>query len=290
MGLMASMVPALSMGSAVLGLFGHHGAGQANQFMSDEADALQGQRTLAGQYGNIGSQQMGNYNADNSQYRNAAGNYANYLSQNPYSDQRSAAAIASGTSGMSDAYNRARANLQSGLSGSGMGGGYSAGLGGGLAGIESGAAGTLGAAQNQLMNQKLALIPQNMQALTNLYGGMAGQDYGNGMGAMGAQGSMLGNVAQGYGQLGDQAIGMTNATNAAANGLISGGLGTLGSYEGYQQGMKGLAGMYGMPSGLGGAGGIAGLGSVGGTGYGLPMGLGDPTLGGWQGDLATGGF
>ena len=254
---------------ALSGLFG--GGDSKDYGSSGDLSAgrryLNQENALGGQYGNLSSQAMGQYGADNGQYRSAAGNYANLLQQNPYTDQYSAAQLAQSGAGTSAAYSRARANLQANAAGMGLGGGGGSALSGGLAGIDASQAGTLSGQQNQLALQAIAQHRQNMGQLTDLYGGIAGQDYGRGTSALGAQEGVDRSLAGSYLGLGDQERNMEIGYQQQMNQATSAGLGSLGSSLGAAGGYK-AAGGYGGNSG---AAANAGMGAMAGLGMNMMM-------------------
>lgn len=225
------------------------------QSFAQQSNYLGQEAGLAPQYGQQAQQSLGEYGSDNGAYRSAAGAYGDYLKQDPYTDAYSTEQLNNATAGGRAAFQGAQAHLTSSLAQRGLdtgaGGMASSALSGGLAQMDQAHAGSLAQAQNQLAMQRIQQRRQNMGALTNLYGGMAGQDYSRGMGALGAQGNILGNVAGGYGQMGAYQNSQAQMQNQQLGAGLSGLGGILGQRAGYAGAMGDMNGN--VASGMGGA-------------------------------------
>ena len=213
---------------------------------------LSQQNGIGNQYGQQAQNSLANYGTDNGSYRGAAQNYANYLSRDPYTDSYSAAKLAAASSGSSDAYSRARANLQSTAGGLGLGGGAGSMLYGGMAGIDASQAGQMAGQQNNLALQAIAQHRQNLGQMTDLYGGMAGTDYSRGMNALGAQSGIDQSLSGAYLGLGQQEQGLElqsqQQQNQAFGGAMSGLASIYGTKAGYDK-MGSFGGAPGTPVG-----------------------------------------
>ena len=247
---------AISGVSALTSLFGKSKDYGSAGDLSAGRGYLSQEGGIGSQYGQQAAGALSNYGTDNGAYRGATQNYANYLSQDPYTDSYSTARLAAAGAGSSDAYSRARANLQSTASGMGLGGGASSMLSGGLAGIDAAQAGQLSGQQNSLALQAIAQHRQNLGQLTDLYGGMAGTDYNRGMGALGAQQGVDQSLAGNYLGLGQQEQGYEMNAQNQQNQAFGSALGSLGSLYGSSKGYGAMGGYGGNSGGnTGGAGG-----------------------------------
>jgi hypothetical protein len=235
------MPPWLGLASAGAGLLGGlfgggSNYGQANQYNSDEANAILGEGVDANTFGNLGAQNIQSYNQYNPLYQQSVGNEANYLNQNLYTNPYSNMALTNATQGTTHAYNQARANLTSGLAQRGLqtAGDTSASgaLAGGLASINAQGAATQGAAQQNVAQQSIAQHAQNLQALDQLYGGVASQYYNQGTQAYGQQAGIQGNMAGQYGQMAQSALAQANAAQSAQQQQMGGLIGAAGQLYG----------------------------------------------------------
>lgn len=229
---------AVSAAGAIQGLLAKPTNYGSQQDFSSGRGYLNQLSGLGNTYAAQASNAMNDYSADNGQYRSAVQNYGNYLQQDPFTDQRSTADLARATTGSADAYSRARANLQASGAAAGVGGAGSSSLMGGMAGIEAGEAGSLAGAQNNQAYAQIAQHQQNMQALTNLYGGVSGQDYSRGTQALGAQQGVDNGLASTYLGLGQTEFGEEQNMDAQQRQASAGALGNLGSILGSKAGFS----------------------------------------------------
>jgi len=259
--------------SALTSLFG----GKSNDYgsvadMSAGRGYLGSLAGIGGQYGSQAASALGNYSADQGQYRGALGQYGQYLQQDPFTDARSTADLARAGVGSASAYQRARANLMASGAASGTGGAGSSSLMGGLAGIDSAQAGQIAGAQNTQAYNQIQQHHANMQALMGLYSGAANEDYSRGMGALGAQQGVDQSLASQYLGMGEQERQMQMQQQAQQNQAFGGALGGLASLYGTSAGYK-AAGGY-----SGGGGGVGGGGYSGNAGIGFPTSSGYPSF------------
>ena len=238
--------------SALAGLGGKTPTYGSSGDLSAGRGYLSQENGIGNQYGQQGQNALTSYGADNGAYRGAAENYAKYLSQDPYTDSYSTAKLAAGSAGSSDAYNRARANLQSTASGMGIGGGAGSMLSGGMAGIDAAQAGQMSGQQNQLALQAIAQHRQNMGQLTDMYGGMAGTDYSRGMGALGAEQGIDQSLSGSYLGMGQREQDMELQAQQAQNQAFGSSLGNIGSIFGSKSGYGAMGGYGGNSGGFGG--------------------------------------
>lgn len=186
----------LSGSSALLGLLGgskKYGSAGDMKSGREGLGALSGVRD---QYGNLASQGMNDYGADNADYRSALDNEEQYLATDPYTSSRDAADLAQGTQGATSAYQKDNSDLTASLASRGITDGSI--LGGGLAYNANQKAGTFAGAENQLAYNKINSRNPNNIALLNLTSGAANQDYGRATGALGAEGGLDQNLASSY--------------------------------------------------------------------------------------------
>lgn len=246
------MPPYLGIGLGAIGTLGSlFGGGnnaayqQANEFQNDQLGAIQGEGVDANTFGNLGQQNLNSYNQYNPLYQQSVGNEANYLNQNLYTNPYSNQQLTNATSGASDAYSRARANLTNSLAQRGLqtAGDTSASgaLTGGLASIYAQQAGTQANAQQGIAQQAIAQHAQNLQSLDSLYGGVANQYYNQGTQAYGQQAGIQGNMAGQYGQMAQSALQQANASAQAQQSPWTSLASLGGSIYGMSQGGSGLS-------------------------------------------------
>lgn len=223
---------ALAGASALVGLLG----GSKNY--NSGPDLTQGRQNLnalsgvGAAYGSLANGAANNYAADNTGYRAALGNEAQYLETDPYTSSRDAADLAAGTSGATQAYQKANSDLSADLAARGIKDGSI--LGGGLAYNAAQRAGSLASAQNELANNKINARNANTSALLNLYSGAANQDWGRQSDALGAEGGIDQNLASNYLDLGGREQQEETASKLNVNSM----LGAAGSVAGSAYGFK----------------------------------------------------
>jgi len=176
----------ISAGTSLLG--GLFGKKRRNPYAGQQAQAYGRLGQQGARYGQMAQQAQGGLDRYDPQYRQGVDEYADYLRRDPYTDQRSTAALSQATAGSAAAYQSAQARLQASLAGRGM---ESSSLAsGGLAGIEAGRAATMAGAQNDLAFRKIDEEGQRKQMLLQLLSGARGRYQGEAMNAMGAQGDL----------------------------------------------------------------------------------------------------
>lgn len=166
----------------------------------------------------------------------ANNNYANYLSQDPWTSGNNAAYLANMTNGMTGAYNQARSQLTQNLASRGLTGPSSANAGA-QTGLLSSELGTLGRAQNNLANQQVASTGQRLGTLENFDQGLQTQGYNR---AMGGLGQALGAYQTTYGDQSQLAQQQQNQQNQNAAG-VGGAFSTLGNVLGRGGGYPGAS-------------------------------------------------
>lgn len=216
---------------AAASLFGGGGSDFGmGDYMQGEKSANANQSSLADQYRGLGGQQIDYLGQDQTSQRKATADYANYLKQNPFTDQQRTSDIAKMTGGIAGGYQQARAQL---ALGNNSANGGSAGVGsapssqtmGGNNYLAAQQAGTLAGAQASEFNNVQADRERRLQALQGLYTGQTGQDYSMGSGFLGSAGSGYQNVFNNnstmYGQAAQQAQAQASSSPWAAVGAIA---------------------------------------------------------------------
>ena len=218
---------ALGILGGALDLFGSHGdngASDYEQAMKQSGESIAGLgNSLRAQGGN----QFDLYGTDNANYRQAAGDYANILKADPFTDQKNAADVARTAGDTAGIYARTRAALLAdgalrGGEGYGQGNSYTAGALGANANNQANA---LGQAQNQLFYTRANQRRQNAADLTGLYSDMAGQDYNRGMGTYNQASGDFSNAGDIYQQLYQQALQKSQAQAGSQGDAIGGIIG-----------------------------------------------------------------
>lgn len=183
---------------------------------------LQNQANIGAQYGSLATGALNNYGTDNAGYRGAVKSEADYLREDPFTDSRDAADLATATNGSIQAGQRASSGLTTSLARRGFDPNSSM-LAGGLTSLAGQQEATVAGAQNQLANRKIATRQANMGALTSLLGNESGVDYSRGTSALNAQDSIDGSVGRTYLGLGQQEQGQEAQAEAQRNQQIYGG-------------------------------------------------------------------
>ena len=142
--------------------------------------------SIAGSYGRTAATAGGNYNLYNNANNAAIQQYANYLQQNPATNQTNAGYIAQAEQGSQVAGQQAQGQLDQQLAQQGIAPNSSAGIGG-AASIKQGLAANDANIRAQLANANIAQQNQNKASLVNLETGATNNAFEQMMGAQGAQ-------------------------------------------------------------------------------------------------------
>lgn len=244
----ATTAGSIGLGTSALGLLGASGlfggagtvtnpySGQADQAYGQANGAL-GSATGAGlDLTNTGHQALGQYQDFQPTSNAATSDYLNYLKQNPYTDTFSQAKLAQNTSGALQGFAQARAHLATSLGQRGIAspGGASSEYAGGMAGIDASQASTLANNQNGLALESIEERRRRLLEAQRVAEQHSGILFGQGTGATQTGSGILGNVANGYNNLGNsylnegqqQIMNTQGANNAASDSWT--GLASLG--------------------------------------------------------------
>ena len=227
---MPGLTDLIPLAVSAYGALSNNGAADrrlASTYAGDANSALRNQGAVANQLGTFAQGDTAAYNQFAPQARAATQGEADYLRQNPYTDNFSTQALNRATSGVTSAYLRSRANLSSDLARRGMGGDSSA-LTGGLAAMDASRAGIIGNAGEELAYRKIADNGGRLAQLAQLLSG-AGQSAQQGAeGALTPQASIYGNMGSAYDVMAQQARQRASAAGAAQAGAF-GNIGNLAS-------------------------------------------------------------
>jgi hypothetical protein len=215
-------------------------ADKANNAYDDADHVIGAQTGIAGQYGSLASQNLGQYQGYDKLAQGANTAYDNYLSTDPRTDQRFSELVARGIGNSPNQYAKASANNLVNM--------YSRGLDT----PESGGASSVGASTQAYLSSQQALQAQQAKAnaanqlqaeygtrlgqRSNFNNGLASQAYSRGVGALGAQNSIYGQqygeysgIAGAYNGMASQARQRQSADNAEITGLIGDVAGAYGA-------------------------------------------------------------
>ncbi len=207
-----------------------------NPFRAEMDQQTQTLSGVAGQYGGMAKTAQNRYNTFRPQADAALGDYADYLKQDPFTDQVSTQVLGRATAGTNTAYDAAKSNLAASMARRGLSGDSSAQVGGDAA-IETARAGDFSRAENDLALRRLDTRRSNLSTLTGLLGGQAENERGNAIDATGRQAGVSGSLLDYYAGQNREA----NADNDAAYGNTMSTISGLGSLAGGMAGGGGRA-------------------------------------------------
>jgi hypothetical protein len=176
-------------------------------------------QNIASNLAGVGNQALTTYGTVAPQSTAATEAYAQYLGSNPYTNAVNSAEVNRGTSGMTQAYQRAASNLAASLGQRGLSNSSEAvGAGQGLAAQQ---AAQQAAAQNNAANYEIAQTGNQLGERSNVLASVMGQNYNEGTGASGQAAGINTNAANIDTNIADQEYQAQQAQNAGIGSILS---------------------------------------------------------------------
>lgn len=212
-----------------MGLFSNLFGGPSG-YRKDQSQALNQQRGIGMQYGQMAGQAQTDYGQWNPQANNAVNSYADQLRQGIGNSYRTGM-INSATSTVGNNFLQGQAGLTSDLASRGFGG--SGSMAGGLSALAAQRIGAISSAANNANMQAQNLSYQRGATLADLMNGQANAAYGRRTAALGAQAGINNQVFSGYGDLAQADEARQAANMQALSGLAMGGAQLYGRSAGW---------------------------------------------------------
>lgn len=212
---------------------------------SNVQNGINQQKQISNTFGNLGTTGVNQFAGDNAASRASTNAYADYLDKNPFTNSVNSSIVNRATSGMADAYNRAKSGLLASNLMRGLGAGSSQNVGG-TAAIEAARAGTLANAQNNTADYEIENQGNRMGQANALRQGLSAGDQNLAFNGLGQQNNILSNTNGQLANMDEQKYAAEQANGlgailqplaGAALNYFTGGVGGLGAKKRQSQPM-----------------------------------------------------